>query len=265
MSAPPYEVYAIRYGTVERRAAENYIGGDPHEAAARMDYFVWLARNDERAVVIDTGFTADSARRRQRDLLIDPAQGLRMLGVDPAEVRDVILTHLHYDHAGNFAAFPEARLHLQESEMAYATGRHMAERFFSHAYEVEEVVAMVRRVYERRVAYHDGEAAVAPGITVHHIGGHTLGLQCVRIWTRLGWLVLASDAAHYYANMEQVRPFPIVLDVGKMVDGYRRLHELAGAPDRIVPGHDPLVMQRYPPARRDLEGMAVRLDERRLG
>lgn len=134
MSAPPYEVYAIRYGTVERRAAENYIGGDPHEAAARMDYFVWLARNDERAVVIDTGFTADSARRRQRDLLIDPAQGLRMLGVDPAEVRDVILTHLHYDHAGNFAAFPEARLHLQESEMAYATGRHMAERFFSHAY-----------------------------------------------------------------------------------------------------------------------------------
>ena len=73
-------------------------------------------------------------------------------------------------------------------------------------------------------------------------------------------MVLASDASHFYANMEQVRPFPIVWSVGAMVDGYRRLHELAESPAHIIPGHDPLVMQRYPAASSELEGIAVRLD-----
>jgi glyoxylase-like metal-dependent hydrolase (beta-lactamase superfamily II) len=59
--------------------------------------------------------------------------------------------------------------------------------------------------------------------------------------------------------MNEKRPFPIVYDVPKMVAGYRRLAELADAPELIVPGHDPLVMRRYPPAGPDLEGIAVRL------
>jgi glyoxylase-like metal-dependent hydrolase (beta-lactamase superfamily II) len=261
MNTAPFELYAIRYGTVSRRASENFIGADPHESGEPLDYFVWLARNSQHTVVVDTGFTAESARQRKRELLRLPADGLRLLGVEPALVEELILTHLHYDHAGNFAEFPRARLHLQEAEMAFATGRHMAHACFSHAYALQEVLAMVREVYAGRVCFHDGDATVAPGITVHHIGGHTAGLQCVRVWTRIGWVVLASDAAHYYANMEAVRPFPIVLDVGRMVDGYRRVRELASSPRYVVPGHDPLVMRRYRPPRPDLEGIAVRLDE----
>jgi glyoxylase-like metal-dependent hydrolase (beta-lactamase superfamily II) len=145
--------------------------------------------------------------------------------------------------------------------MSYATGRYMAIGHFSYAYEVEEVVGMVRRVYQGRVTFHDGDAEIAPGLSVHHIGGHTLGLQSVRVWTRLGWLVLASDAAHYYANMEQGRPFPIVVDVAKMADGWRKLRALASAPQYVVPGHDPLVMQRYRAPTPELEGIVVRLDD----
>jgi glyoxylase-like metal-dependent hydrolase (beta-lactamase superfamily II) len=256
----PYEVYAVRYGTVARRASENFIGADPHEAGARMDYFVWLVRNAQRSVVIDTGFTEQAARERKRDFLRPPTEGLRLLGIDGATVNDVILTHLHYDHAGNFDQFPAARLHLQDSEVAFATGRHMAHRVFAHSYGLEDVLGVVRCVYAGRVIFHDGDALIAPGISVHHIGGHTMGLQCVRVWTRLGWLVLASDAAHYYANMEQERPFPTVFDVGRMVQGYRRLRELADAPQHVVPGHDPLVMRRYQPPAVALEGIVVRLD-----
>jgi glyoxylase-like metal-dependent hydrolase (beta-lactamase superfamily II) len=167
---------------------------------------------------------------------------------------------LHYDHIGNFDLFPAATFHLQDLEMRYATGRHMGERFFSGAYDVEDVAGMVRRVYAGRVRFHDGDAELAPGLSIHLIGGHTMGLQSVRVRTRRGWLVLASDASHFYANMEQVRPFPIVWSVADMVQGYRRLRELAESPEHIIPGHDPLVLERYPAPSPELRGIVARLD-----
>lgn len=266
MSIPePYEVYAIRYATVARRASENYIDGDPHEAGMPMDYYVWLARNSSRTCVIDTGFNEVAARRRKRQFLRSPVDGLRLLGVDAASVEDVIITHLHYDHIGNFDLFPSARFHLQDSEMAYATGRYMAMEYFAAAYEAEEVVAMVRNVYAGRVEFYDGDAELAPGLSVHHVGGHTLGLQVVRLWTRVGWLVLASDASHYADNMNSGRPFPIVFDVGQMMDGWKHMGTLVDDPRHIVPGHDPGVMQWYQAPDPSLEGVAVRLDaERRI-
>jgi glyoxylase-like metal-dependent hydrolase (beta-lactamase superfamily II) len=193
-------------------------------------------------------------------MLVDPVDGLRAIGIDAAAARDVIVTHLHYDHVGNFALFPTATFHLQDMEMSYATGRHMGEAPFRNAYEVEEVVGMVRQVYAGRVRFHDGDTELVPGLSLHRIGGHTLGLQVVRVWTRRGWVVLASDASHFYANLEQTRPFPIVFHIGDMVQGYRRLRELADSDRHIVPGHDPLVMARYPAAGPGLDGIAVRLD-----
>ena len=174
-----------------------------------------------------------------------------MLGVEAQAVRDVVITHLHYDHVGNFELFPAATFHLQDEELAYATGRHMARPVFSGAFDVEDVVGMVRNVYRGRVRFHDGDAELFPGVSVHLIGGHTKGLQVVRIATRRGWLVLASDASHFYANMEQARPFPIVYSVADMVEGYDRLRQLAQSPAHIIPGHDPEVLRRYPAPRAD--------------
>lgn len=258
--ADTYEVYAIRYATLARRASDNFIQGDPHEAASNLDYFVWLVRAADRTFVVDTGFNAAAAERRGRRFLAPPRDGLARLGVDAAQVRDVVVTHLHYDHVGGFEQFPAARFHLQDEEMRYATGRSMQHAFFNHAYEVDEVVAMVRQVYAGRVVFHDGDAELAPGLSVHRIGGHTKGLQCVRVHTRVGWIVLASDAAHLYANMEQRRPFPILYDAGAMFEGWRRLQELADHPSLVVPGHDPLVMARYAAPSAELAGLAVRLD-----
>ncbi len=238
-----YEVYAIKYAHHARRASENFIGGDPHDGPMPLDYFVWLIRGDGRG----------------RDHLRCPTDGLKLLNCDAAKVKDVVITHLHYDHVGNFDLFPAATLHLQDVEMHYATGRHMGEERHRFAYEVEEVVGMVRRVYENRVRFHNGDSELAPGVSLHLIGGHTMGMQSVRVATRRGWLVLASDASHFYANMEQTRPFPIVFSVADMVAGYERLRSLAASPAHVIPGHDPLVMERYP-AVKGLEGIAVRLD-----
>jgi glyoxylase-like metal-dependent hydrolase (beta-lactamase superfamily II) len=254
-----YEVFAIRYATRSARRADNFLGGDPHDAPMPMDYYVWLIRNAERTFVVDTGFSREMAARRKRTYLRTPAEGLALLGVDARQVKEVILTHLHYDHVGTFQDFPDARFHLQDDEMQYATGRHMRHARFNHGYEAEDVVGMVRLVYKDRVSFHKGDAVIAPNVSLHRIGGHTHGLQCVRVMTRRGWLVLASDASHYYEHMETNRCFPTSFHLGEMVEGYSILNALAASPRHIIPGHDPLVMSRYPSPSAALEGIAVSL------
>jgi glyoxylase-like metal-dependent hydrolase (beta-lactamase superfamily II) len=257
---PQYEAYAIRYATRDARRQSNFVGGDPHDAPMPMDYYVWLLRADGRSIVVDTGFGPEVARKRGRTLLRTPAEGLGLLGVDAGTVRDVVITHLHYDHIGTFESFPAARFHLQDLELSYATGRHMRHRQFNHGYEVDEVVGVVRMVYDDRIDFHHGDDTIAPGVSVHRIGGHTHGLQCVRVRTRRGWIVLASDASHYYEHFEKRRVFPTVFNVGEAIEGYATLERLADSPRHVVPGHDPLVMHRYPAAGPGLEGVAVRLD-----
>jgi glyoxylase-like metal-dependent hydrolase (beta-lactamase superfamily II) len=257
---PQYEVYALKYAHHARRASENFIGGDPHDGPMPLDYFVWLVRGDGREIVVDTGFSRAMAAKRGRDHLRCPTEALRLLGVDAARVSDVVITHLHYDHVGNFELFPSATFHIQERELGYATGRYMCDECFRGAFEAEDVAGMVRRVYEGRVRFHEGDTEAWPGISLHLIGGHTAGLQVVRIATRRGGLLLASDASHFYANMEQARPFPIVWSVAQMLDGYRRMRELADSPAHIIPGHDPLVLERYPAPEARLAGIAARLD-----
>ncbi len=249
MADPIWQVFALRYAHHDRQAQANFLMpvADPHEAMP-MDYFVWLLRGpDGREIVVDTGFDAATAERRGRTILRPVADCLRAMGTDPAAVRDVIITHLHYDHAGNLGLFPNATLHVQDREMAFATGRHMCGACLRAPFEVEDVVRLVRAVYADRVCFHDGPGEVAPGVTLHGIGGHSDGLQMVRVMTARGPLVIAGDASHYFANMERGNPFPILFDLGAMVQGWRRARVLAGGDDSLViPGHDPLVRDRFP-------------------
>jgi glyoxylase-like metal-dependent hydrolase (beta-lactamase superfamily II) len=259
MALPNYEVYAIRYAERDARRPANFLGGDPHDIPMPMDYFVWVARSAERTVVIDTGFTPDLAASRHRKYLRAPKDGLALLGVDASTVADVVITHLHNDHAGTCFDFPKAQFHLQDAEMAHVTGRAMGYQVLRRPYELDHVTGMVRYVYDQRVAFHDGEGEVAPGLTVHKIGGHTPGMQAVRVHTRRGWMVLASDTSHYYEHFEQDRVFTVTYNLGDVLAGYKKLRALADSPRHIVPGHDPLVLQRYP-AVSGQEGIVARLD-----
>lgn len=260
-----YEVLAIRYAhNAERLAAENFMGGDPHDGPMPMDYFVWVLKGGSRTIVVDTGFDAGMAQRRHRKLTRPVGEGLKAAGLDAASVRDVILTHMHYDHAGNHELFPNASYHVQDREMQYCTGRCMCHSVLRLPFEAEDVTSMVQKLFQGRVKFHDGDSEIAEGITVHLVGGHSRGLQFVRVRTRRGWVVLASDASHYYANFEQHRPFPIVYDVGEMLEGYEAMQRQASSPAHIVPGHDPLVLKRYP-ARAGGPPDIVRLDADPLG
>ncbi|MEZ5236598.1 MAG: N-acyl homoserine lactonase family protein [Acidimicrobiales bacterium] len=257
---PVHEVYAVKYGERPARRPEHFIGGDRHDVPMPMDYFVWAAVGPERTWVIDTGFSRADGEARGRTCLRTTAEGLALVGIDAAAATDVILTHLHYDHVGGFDQFPAARFHVQDREMAFATGRHMTRSALRHGFTAEQVGALVVEVYRDRVVFHDGDETLAPGLSVHLIGGHTAGLQCVRVHTAIGWIVLASDAAHYYDHLRTNRPFTTVVDVGAMLEGHDTVRRLADDPAWAVPGHDPAVLRRYPAAGPGLEGIAVRLD-----
>jgi glyoxylase-like metal-dependent hydrolase (beta-lactamase superfamily II) len=260
MNVDIHEVYAIRYARHERRSPENFLGGDPHDVLQPIDYFVWAIKGAHGTFIVDTGFDAAMAERRGRELLNPVGSGLRAIGIDPASVRNVIVSHLHYDHTGNYELFPDARYHLQDMEMAYATGRHMCHAHMRIPFEADDVLAMVRKVFAGRVEFHNGDDEIAPGISVHRIGGHSMGLQCVRVKTLRGHVVLASDAAHLYMHLEQGRIFPVVYNVGEVLEGYGKLKMLASSPRHIIPGHDPNVINLYPPGRAGLDNWIVRLD-----
>ncbi|WP_459615882.1 N-acyl homoserine lactonase family protein [Bordetella sp. 2513F-2] len=260
--ADPFEVYAIRYAYHDgRRASDNYLGSvDFHDAESNLDYFVWVLRRGEEVYLVDTGFGQEAASQRGRQLLLRPAQGLALLGIQAESIRDIIITHLHYDHAGTLDDFPAATLHIQDAEAAYATGRCMCHAVLRHPYDVEDIVDFVRTLHAGRVRFHRGTATLAPGLSVHLVGGHTAGLQIVRVWTQRGWVVLASDATHLYGNIDRDAPFPTVYSVGDMLEGYGIVRAMADSDAHIVPGHDPLVMERYPAPSPELAGRIVRLD-----
>ena len=168
-----------------------------------------------------------------------------------------MITHLHWDHSGNMDLFPNATFHIQDAEMAQATGRCICHKWFRRQSEVDDVVALVKNLYAGRVKFHDGTGTVAPGVTVHLVGGHTGGLQIVCVNTARGAVVLASDSVHYWQNLAEQNPFPPA-NVMDALEAFRIVEDLAGDRDHIIPGHDPLVLSRFPPLRGNLD--IVRVD-----
>lgn len=242
-----WEVLAVRYAERNARTRrDSFIFDDNHDAPHAMDYFIWVLRRGDQVILVDTGYDEVEASRRDRPILTDPRAALAPLGIAADDVDQVIVTHLHYDHAGGLHLFPNAKLHLQATEMAYATGPCMCHGTLQMPFTADHICEAIQRLYSGRVMFHDGDGEITDGVTVHCIGGHSRGLQCVRVRTAAGWLVLASDAAHYYENFIARKPFPIVVDLQNMLDGFDRLEALASDRRLIVPGHDPLVRALFP-------------------
>ena len=260
MSDDVHEVYAVRYATHARKRADNYIFGDPHDEMTSISYYVWVIKGPHGTFVCDTGFDEKAAQERNREIIKPVGEGLKVLGVEPGKVDNVILTHMHWDHAGNHDLFPNARYHVQDDEMAYCTGRCMCHQMLRVPFSEDDVLSMVRKVFAYRVTFHNGAEELAPGITLHKLGGHSKGLMCVRVKTRRGYVVVSSDGCHLYSHLDEGRVFPITYSVGDTLEGYRTILKLASSRHHMVPGHDPLVMEIYPAAKPGLEGWIARLD-----
>lgn len=243
-----YDIYQMCFAISRgRQVHDNFMLRDMHDGPMPLDYNVWIVRNAHRTVLVDTGFGPRAAAERGRPLDFDPVDGLRRIGVDPDALDDIVISHLHFDHAGTIERFGRARFHIQDDEVSHATGRCVCDPVMRFPFDIEDIATLIRRIYADRVVFHDGDDAdFFPGLTLHAFPGHSARVMAVRVVTRRGPVLLASDATHYYANVLNGKPFTYTLDMAQTLDSYRRLMALAGRPDRLIPGHDPKVRRLFP-------------------
>ena len=244
--APPsWHVWAVRIATGDRPARDNYLYPGDRTGEEAIDFIVFVAALGEDVVVIDTGFSRGAGERRGRLLELSAAGAVRAVGLDPVAVHTVVLSHLHYDHAGNVDDFPDAQVLLQKAELEYAAGPAMRHHRLSHFFEADDVATIIRRLYAGSVALLEGDHDLLPGFELRLVAGHTRGTQVARIHTDRGWIVLACDGAHYFGNICERNPFPALVDLEQVFDGYERIETLATSAAHIIPGHDPRLFELY--------------------
>lgn len=261
-ASPVYEVYAVRYGILPDFPVRGLVEGA--DSARRMDLslMVWLLRgSDGRNVLVDAGFYRDSLveRWKPRQLVL-PSIAIARLGLLAADVTDVILTHMHWDHADGADLFPNARVWVQRAEWEYyadgpgATGSTGVTR--------QDVAALRALQAAGRLELVDGDdVEILPGITVYTGGRHTWASQYVGVRTAAGTAILASDNLYLYENLERGVPIAQTLDRESNLRAQERMRRLATSPDLIVPGHDPAVFVRFPRP----GGGVARIDGGRVG
>ncbi len=240
------EVYALKYAERDTTTCQFFYRESSHEKLT-LHYFVWLILGGPQPILVDTGFLDDEARGRGMRSYVTPAAMVERAGLKAADIPVALITHLHYDHWAGHSLFPKAEFWVQKDEVAFWTGPWGAAPAFRGSANVESLAGLVTANYANRVRIIDGDREVIPGVHVYRVGGHTAGLQIVTVDTARGKVVLASDASHFYRNVETRQPVQIITSLPEMLQAFETIHALAGAERLIVAGHDPQVAERFKP------------------
>ena len=219
---------------------------------------VWAIRDaGGRIVLVDAGFYRQKFLERWKpaDHLLPSEAVARAFGVTPASVTDIVISHIHWDHADGVDLFPRARVWLQREEYEHYVGENGAVLDRAIDADVAKMLFDLKQGGRVRLAEGDDQE-ILPGIRVYTGGKHTYQSQYVGVRTRGGTVVLASDNAYLYQNLEERIPIAQTLDAASNLQAQARMLRLAIAPKFVIPGHDPAVFRRFPLIR---EGV-VRID-----
>jgi glyoxylase-like metal-dependent hydrolase (beta-lactamase superfamily II) len=244
---PQYTIDAIRYATVADFPVRGLVpGADP---GRKMDIamIVWLVRGNGRNILVDAGFYRDQFFRqwKVRDFK-KPSDALALVGLKPEDITDVIVTHMHWDHADGADLFPKARIWVQRDEYTYYTGEAWHSPRTHGGIDPDDVLSFVKMNMEGRVSFVDGDAQeIIPGITCYTGGKHTYASQFVGVNTAAGTVILASDNVYLYENLEKHLPIAATLDPQSNLRAQDRMRQLAAKESLIIPGHDPAIFERF--------------------
>jgi glyoxylase-like metal-dependent hydrolase (beta-lactamase superfamily II) len=259
---PEYEIYAVNYATLANFPVSALVkGADP---ARKLDIamMVWVIRGNGRTVVFDTGFYHDHFIQQWKPKnFLKASDAIAQSGITPVikteEVTDVVISHMHWDHADGMDLFPNARIWLQQDELAYYAGEAWQHKETHGGIDSDDVLTAVKLNIQGRVRLVPGDAQeILPGITCYTGGKHTYQSQFLGVNTRAGTVVLASDNMYLYENLDKHLPIAQTLDAASNLAAQDRMKSLASSPRLVIPGHDPAVFERFP----RVSERAVRID-----
>jgi glyoxylase-like metal-dependent hydrolase (beta-lactamase superfamily II) len=247
---PAYEVYAVRYAKLLDFPVSALVQGAERNRKLDIAMTFWVLKGPEgRTVLVDAGFYRPRFLR-ERSGVADytrPDQALGRLRIRPVEVTDVVVTHMHWDHADGVDLFPKAQVWIQKDEFNYYTREAKLPNGHDGNNELDEVSAMVKLNTQGRVRLVDGDAReILPGVTVYTGGRHTFASQYVGVNTKAGRVVIASDNLYLYENLDKHVPIAQTFDAKSNLAAQDRMKRLATSPRLIIPGHDPEVFVRFP-------------------
>jgi glyoxylase-like metal-dependent hydrolase (beta-lactamase superfamily II) len=226
-----------------------------------LDYFFWLVRSPHGLVVVDCGFTDEVAKARDRSITTQPTELLSRMGVDPKTVDHLVLSHMHFDHVGNIALFPQATVHIARAEYDYWTGRHRQVPAFSWPVEQRDVDLLVELNRQERLSLVDDAAQILPEVAVRRFPGHTPGQLVTEVAAREHMTVIASDAVHFCDEVRLNWPIHLFTDLEQLLDSYQVLRDLDRRADiDLVPGHDPAVTAGYAQVEKDCIDLLQKLE-----
>jgi glyoxylase-like metal-dependent hydrolase (beta-lactamase superfamily II) len=247
---PEYTIEAIRFGTIPQfRVASLVAGADPAE---RIDLavVVWLIRGGGRNILFDTGYhrqTPGFDRFKTSDYL-RPDEAVKIAGVEPGQITDVIISHVHWDHMGGLDLFRDATIWIQRAEYEYYMGQSWQPGQTRGA-EVDDLITLLKRNAAGKVRLVEGDdRELLPGIRAYTGARHTFASQYIRV-AGTPTFVLASDNCYLYRNLETKSAIAqtfAAADQPANVAAFERMIALAGARDRVVPGHDVRQFERFP-------------------
>jgi len=175
MGVLPYFIWHDKVSTDERQRL-------------KMNLNLLLIRTEDRNILVDTGVGNRLNKRRKE--IYNPSEfklvtNLKVLNLNAEDITDVILTHLHFDHAGGVVSaidgkdnltFPNAVYHIQDKEWKMAKN---PDKLNMAAYQFEHQLSLLEK--EGRLHFIDGDEEIVPGVFVRLAGGHTIGMQIVEV------------------------------------------------------------------------------------
>ena len=246
---PGYSIQAIRYGTIAGFPVSDLVIGAPEDEKIDIAMVVWLIRGGGHNVLFDSGF------HRERWLkefamadYVRPDEAVRLAGVRPEDVTDIVISHAHWDHMGGIDLFPKATVWIQKQEFAYYTGDAWQPGGQHGGIDPDDVKALVQKNTDGRLRLVDGDdVEILPGIRAYTGARHTFASQYIRVDGDPPF-VLASDNCYLYRNLAEHKASATFSDADgpANIRNQSRMIELAGSADRVVPGHDPRQFEKFP-------------------
>jgi glyoxylase-like metal-dependent hydrolase (beta-lactamase superfamily II) len=244
-----YEVYALSYGTYPNFPVSSLLAGADKDRKIDLQMMIWLVKGPGgKNILVDTGcYHENVVKGKGVKDLIKASDAVAKLGLSPADITDVIITHMHWDHADGMDLFPNAKIWIQKDEYVYYTGLAWQSEGKHGGIEPEDVLTLVRLNMNQKVHLVGGDnIEIIDGIKVYTGGRHTYGSQYVGVRTASGTVVIASDNMYLYENLEKHAPIAQTFDADSNLKAQDRMKQIASRPDLIVPGHDPAVFVRFP-------------------